>query len=1340
MRRMLLSVFALLLAIPAAASITGVVINPEGQPIAGAKVSLCAPETVEARRERLLSKTPQRPALATMPTDSKGTFAFESPKGQPVVDLRIEASGFAPDAVRLLADDDAGAISLLPAPIMRGTITANGKPVAGAAVIWIGNNTDFLSTTDAEGHYSVPNPSKWANRMAIAHPDYAIHQEVIRNEVKSLDRSLDPGVAVRGRVVGQDGQTAVARASIVVDDLPLASSGDDGSFTIAHAPKEWQEVEGLSGSLGGVRARSGPAALTIRLAKLGTITGVVRDAKSQLPLVNAEVRLGPDNPMGRLRGFGAGANQMAIRSVLTDAKGVFTITTTPGRYSLMAVYPSSIVSSALISVSAGQTVNKALWGAARGRVSGTVMDDAKQPVAGARIEARDVNRGGPMAFVMNRTQPNLEAYSGPDGRFVMRSVTTDAEIQIQAVKKGLPPGTSAKLRLNPGERKTGVLLTIPRGVVFSGKVTDGDGRPLSGVSVEPVEAEGVGQGIAVRRIVRSMIRDRSDEDIVRTGSDGAFNLRLKEGTYDVLFKRDGFATRTLRAQSVTASTPPVTVKLDPGVEISGRVVRGGAGIEGVTVNAISMEGAATATTAPDGSFTLSDLTPGQMMVTATKPDAMIQQMRPVTAPARDVVFDLPRGGRISGRVVDKESKAPVTSFQAGIATSRSAGPMTVVTPPMLKPFTSDDGTFVLENVPPGPTEVVVSAPGYTTEHVPGLNVEDGKTLNDVEVDLETGGKLSGRVTATDGTPLNGVTVRLDPMAGAGPGRVMRFNATNPTAVTDPNGEYSMDSIEPGDKTFTFSHDGYLSESRTVNVAGKDTRLDVQLSTGVSLNGVVSTDAGVPVSDASVNAMSASDPNFGRQSRTDANGQFQIAGVAPGHYTITASKSGLADGILRDFDVSSGAPARVVMKTGGTITGHVIGLTDAELQQTTVTASGANGSASAEVDAGGNYRIDGAPTGSVRVSARAGRGMVMGGKSSPVKSVQLDPGSSVQVDIEFKSSTVIRGRVTRNGQPLANATIAFLPRGGQTQTNSSGTTDSNGAYEINGLDDGPYSVSVIDLDRSGSFATSYTVSGSGNFDIDIKSATLRGTVVDSTTGEPIADARVQIQAAGGNLPGMFSSRAAVTDPSGAFLIDNVQSGSYQATAQKDGYGHDVRNFVVGDTPPDDLQFKIAPSDGVTLRVVDARDNRLLGANVLRVTDAQGREVESGGFRFGGTPEPIKLTLAPGRYSVTVTAIGYAPQVVNVVSPSTQTVSLTPGGTLVLRSKSSAPQRVRLIMPNGAFYPRGMNGIFTIDPSPLTTTLNNVAGGSYTLQVLDAGGNVTNTIPVTVVDGQQNVVEV
>jgi protocatechuate 3,4-dioxygenase beta subunit len=709
-------------------------------------------------------------------------------------------------------------------------------------------------------------------------------------------------------------------------------------------------------------------------------------------------------------------------------------------------------------------------------------------------------------------------------------------------------------------------------------------------------------------------------------------------------------------------------------------------------------------------------------------------MRSVAAPAKDVNIDLPPGGRISGHVVDKASHQPVTSFQAGVSTSRSGGGMVIATPPMLKQFSADDGAFTLENVRPGPTQLVVSAPGYTQAHLPNIEVEEGKSTSDVAVEMETGVRLTGKVTGPDGAPLAGVSVAPDQSRG---GRMMRFDALANSAVTDPSGEYTMEALEPGEKTFNYSLSGYVPEQRTVNLTGKEVRSDVQLSAGLRVSGVVVTESGTPVADALVRASSASDSTFGREAHSDANGGFAFEGLAPGHYTFNAAKSGYANGILHDVDVTAMAPLRVTMKSGGTISGHVNGLTADEMQQTNVMASVAGGgSVSAPVDGGGNYRIDGAPTGTVRVVARSGM-MLGSSKTSEPKTVVLDPGGSATADLDFHSQTVVRGHVTRGGRPLQNAMVMFFPRAAKAQTNATTNADSSGYYEMNGLDDGPYAVQVMDLEKFAPFSTTYEVKGSGTFDIDIKSTTLRGRVLDSTNDQPLNGATVQIRAKGSDGP--MNARGATTDAGGNFSIQDVPLGSYQVSADQDGYGHALKDIDVQDAPPV-VELKLAPSAGITLRVVDGRDGRLIGATA-RVVDMQGNVLSDAGFRFNNTPEPIKLTLAPGTYSVTLFATDYASQTITVASPSSQTVSMTPGGTLLIKSKSPTPLRARLIGADGMPYGRGFGqGIVSLAASPGVTTLPNVAPGTFRLEVLDASDRVVNATSVTISEGQATTVEI
>ncbi len=1319
----LLSLLAVLAALPLHAAISGSVMNSDGMAIAGAKVSVFAPETLTARRERLMSKTPARQPLVTATTDGNGNFRIEPPKDAPIVDMRIDAAGYAPDASRQQSDDEAGAIILIRAEPKSGTIRAGGKGIAGATVTWAGG-AEYTTTTDENGRYTAPDPSKWANRLIVTHPDYARIEESLQQAKRELDRTLTAGVKISGKVVAEDGTTGVGDAAIVLDGWPMTKSGPDGAFAVEHAPKDWSEVHAISGSRIAARASTG-GTMTLKLAKGATVTGNIKDMKSQLPVAGAEVML----TTGGGRGMGGG---FAVRSTVTDAKGNFSLSPLPpGSYGINPNRPNYNIPSASVSVTAGQSLSKPFYATALARVSGVVVDEDKKPVAAARVASQSAGReGGPMMFI-GRPQFGRTAASGPDGRYVLRVAELDADVQISAAKKGYPATKSPIMRLASGERKGNVTLTIPRGVAFSGRVIDRNGKPVSGVSVDAAETQG-DMGGMVRRMVINAGGPPRGEETVTTASDGTFNIRLKEGKYDVVFKREGYAAKTLRTQTVAQNEKPVEVTLEPGVEIAGRVVRGGVGVEGVNVTALSEGGMAQSTTGPDGSFTLADLTPGQMMINVNKMDAMIQEMRPVTAPARDLVIELPAGGRITGRVVDKATHRPLTSFQAGVSTSRGGGGMMIMMPPMMRAFTSDDGTFVLENVKPGPTQVMAMAPGYTTGRAPNVEVKDGETVSDVEVALEAGAKLVGKVTDANGAPVAGVSVRPEMMGG--PGRVMRFDGVDTSAVTDPSGEYTMESLEPGEKTFNFARSGYVTETKTVTLAsGKDTRLDVTIGSGLRIAGVVVTEGGAPVGEATVRASSAA--GGGREAHTDASGSFQLEGLAPGHYTFTAAKSGLANGIVRDVDIAVTNNVRITMKSGSVITGHVTGLAANELEQTTIMASSPTGSASAPVDSAGNFRIEGSPTGTVRVSARMGQ--IFGGtaRSAAPKTVQVEPGSAAQVDIEFQAGTVIRGRVTRNNQPVPNASVAFMPRQGKAQTNANTTADASGRYEVNGLEDGPYTVQVMDMERLTPFTTTYDVRGSGNFDIDVRTASLRGRVLDASTGSPIAEAQVDVRPTGSDT-GFFGSRVAMTDSNGTFVVDSVAKGSYQISADKQGYGHELKQISVDDTP-EEIELKLQPSAGVTLKVVDGRDGRLLGANV-RVTDLQGHEVGGdGGFRFFGGAEPVKLSLAPGSYRATIQAMGYAQRTVMISSPSNQTVALTPGGTLLLRSKSSSALRGRLTDSSGYVYMTSAfnpTGTFRVLESPGTTTLQNVAPGHYRLDVLDTNDQVLKTIQVDVVEGQ------
>jgi large repetitive protein len=1317
MRNRILTLLITLFALPSFAAITGVVMTTDGKPVAGAKITITSFDPIEHRRVRLLTGAPAPAPIATTQTGTNGAFTLETPK-DPLVDLRIEASGYEPQLRRVERDEETGAIALRKADMKSGTVSANGKGVANAKVMIAYGGADFTATTDAEGRYSAPDP-KGALRIVVIHPDYAILEEMSTgSQPLKLDRTLVAGSKFSGKVVGQDNRTPVAKAEILVDGWPLATTADDGSFTIQHLGPKWQTMIARTPSLMGIRSRASETATTIRVNRPATISGTVRDSKTQTPIANVAVRT------GGLR-FDSSESQV----VLTDAKGNFSFPSAPGSFRLSANHPGYELGAAQVSAAAGQTVSKPILIAQLARISGTVTDEDKQPIAAAVVASEEARSNDDMMPPMRMMMRGGEGIgrSGPDGRFTIR--VAESEVRVTAAKKGLPQGKSENLKVVAGERKRGVTVMIPRGFELAGKVTDKDGKPISGVTVTAGETQSGPAGMFQFRTVIGGPR-QNDDEFVKTGSDGTFAMRLKEGTYDVAFRREGYASKSVRAHQVTSASKAVETTLDPSVDITGRVVRNGAGVEGVNVFSFSMGGPSSqAVTGPDGSFVLTDLSPGPARVNFNKPDDFISEVRNLTAPGRDVVVDVPPGGRVIGRVVDKSTKQPVPVFSAGVSPSRGGGGMMMVGPAQMRSFTSDDGSFVLENVAAGAVNLMVSAPGFTTTRMSNIAVEEGKTVSDVVVEMDTGTKLTGRVTGPSGQPLAGVAVRQTMNANM---RAVPMGNMEYTATTDANGDYTMDAVEPGEKTFQFQHSDFLTSTKTVDITGRDARLDAQLTTGTRVTGIVVTEGGAPMPDAQVRAMSAG--GSASSTRSGAGGAFTIERLAPGRYTFTASKTGLADGTLRDFDINSGGPVRITLKSGGTIYGRVSGVADADLSSTMVEARGADGTATGPVDAQGNFRIEGAPTGTVRVAAMVMRGFPDRRTTEP-KTIELQPGDSRQVDVEFRTDVAVTGRVTRNGQMLSGASVQFSPRRGTARTSAGVSTDERGVYTVTGLSDGEYNVNVVDLQRFTPFNTTYTVTGSGTFDIDIRTVTLRGRVLDSSTGEGIGDARVQLRASSSEMGMMFPQRSALTDSAGNFTIDSVAPGRYSATADKDGYGNQVVDTNVTDSAAGELDFKLARNDGITLKIVDGRDGRQLSGGAY-VTDMQGRVVhDEGGFRMGGGgASDMRLPLAAGSYKATIWAYGYAAQTVTLTSPGRQTIGLTPGGTLVIRSKESSPRRARLVDASGAVYMRGGYRLptFTIDAG--TTTMQSIAPGNYTLQLLDNNDRILDSVPVQVLEGQ------
>lgn len=1289
--RNIVALFLSFLALPLSAAIAGNVMSAGGQPVAKARVSIYAFEMPEARFARLLSASPERVPLASAETDAKGNFSLPSPK-EPVVELHVTARGYEPLAWRVEKDEDLGAIALVDRAMRAATVKSGGKPVPNAlvAITYPGTlmggpgGAEYLTRTDAEGRYEAPEVKQQGASIAVIHPDYAIETgftSVTRPGSRDMNVTLVPGTALNGRAVAADGTTPVPNATIYLDTWPRTKSGDDGAFTIARAPQKWNVAVARTDTLMGVLlSASSKGAAVIRMEKLETISGRTIDAQTKRPVAGTLVQLSRSTPS-------------LPRIGITDAKGSFSIQALPGESKVYVAHPAYTFPTNEINVAAGQRVVSDIALTAYARASGVVMDEEERAVPAALVYAQE----GIRADAPSRALRFFSATSGADGRFSVR-VQPDADVRLRAVKRGLPHAKSGAMKLAAGGRKTGIVMTIPTGVAVTGRVVDANDEPLSDVAV--LSRETPMQGWSGPAPSSQQV----DDDVVRTAKDGTFALRLDVGTYDFTFLREGFAPAQVRAQRISADeVNPIVAKLERAVEIAGRVTRGGAPVEGVMISG----GAGDRTrSAADGSFTLSGLTPGVTRLMLMKPDELLREERRITAPARDVVIELPVGVTISGRVTDKTTRSAVREFEVNVERQQGES---MRSSPIGQRFTSDDGTFTLRHVEPGPLQLTAKAAGYASARL-SVDVQEGKDVSDVALELDRAARLTGRITGENGLPLSEASVQLQPRGG--------YSGRPANAKTNANGDYVVEGVDPGERTFRITHPKHTPVVRTVTVAGRETKLDVQLSAGHRVTGTVVDERGAGVEEAEVRAMGGSS---GGQALTNANGVFEIEALAPGRYRFAATKRGLARGVLEDVDVGSSGPLVITMRTGGTILGRVIGLTSAEVAHTIVRAHGQGTMLSSPVDPQGNYRIEGVPAGNVRVQASVAPQASGSTRGSTSHEVQVVSGTPLQLDVEMRGDAVVRGRVTRNGAPLVDATVMFNGRG-EGANHASGRTDHEGRYVVSGLSDGEYSVSAGEARGGARHTITYTVRGSGTLDLDFKAGSVRGRAVDAATGDGLAGISVRFQSS--NNHGSF---LLITDGNGVFATSNLTPGTYRLSAWGDGYAIHQRELAVSDTGLDEVELRLTKSASTTVLVVDGRNGHPIAASAT-VLDAQGRVLEDVVHRMttGDPAQGLKLPLPPGTYTVHVQAQGYAAGRATIAAPSSRTVALTPGGSIRIQSRHTVPRQLRITTPHN---------VIPYQLRPGVNVIEHLVPGTYTLALMNEGdGGVADTVQVIVLEGQ------
>lgn len=231
----------------------------------------------------------------------------------------------------------------------------------------------------------------------------------------------------------------------------------------------------------------------------------------------------------------------------------------PGSYALTFTADGYAPTTATERVLGGQQriLPQVRLGAGTGVVSGTVTDGVR-PLGGVTVtttvDGEEVQVGTPTV--------------GDVGRFVLPALPTPATYVLTVAREGYGPQTVV-VDLAAGEQRTDVLVALAGGVgTVTGRVVDASGAGLGGVRVT---AGGSGTAATTTTLT--------------AGDVGAYTLAgLAPGELTLTFAKDGYEPATVAVAAGQAAADTTTLHTAVGA-VAGRVLRGGAGVAGMTVQA-----------------------------------------------------------------------------------------------------------------------------------------------------------------------------------------------------------------------------------------------------------------------------------------------------------------------------------------------------------------------------------------------------------------------------------------------------------------------------------------------------------------------------------------------------------------------------------------------------------------------------------------------------------------------------------------------------------------------------------------------------------------------------------
>jgi hypothetical protein len=868
-------------------------------------------------------------------------------------------------------------------------------------------------------------------------------------------------------------------------------------------------------------------------------------------------------------------------------------------------------------------------------VSGRVLDADGKPVAGTLVQ------------VILPTRSSLDFAQSPlartsrDGRYALAMPPFQPAESAVVAAGGR---THSVVRSKPfvvGTASRRIDLTLPRMAAVTLRVVDADGKAIPGASVAFAASDEVAASLTYGNLLQPIYAAR----VSRTGATGELALQLLAGTYDFIAAAAGFQTATLTRVAVTRPGP-VTMKLQPAFTIRGRVHRNRIGVANVIVWPIvdrDIVDVAPVTTAADGRFELAGLPRGKYQLSVTKHEELVNETAEAEAPSTPEIALAP-AGMLQARVFDAASGRPLQSFNASVEPADAILASAWAAPRLDLSPGSGDGVFTA-TLPRGAYRIRITAAGYTEGGPFEARVAANETAK-LDLPMDHGATIAGRITDDQGAPVAKASVFATPDETSLGEDAARGSAGNATTAVD--GTYTMSGISRGAVTLSVRAERFVPLRRSLVAEGLMT-VDLTLERGLTVNGMVRLD-GKPLRGASVDAVTAALGGDYQSDVTDANGRFVLRGLVPARYTVNAYAESLPT-VTASLDPTHQQELNLSLdaKPVGVLFGIVTGLPPAgrgKAGHGVVQVDTAQESAEGLVDEGGNYRIENAPSGTITVIAHYKS--TTAERRSPPRTMELEAGQAVRVDLDLGGTISVHGAVTADGKPMPGIAVGFVKDGSDA---GAATTREDGTYEMPLAAPGTYLIFARVADRGPSGLQLREIRGGETVNLDLAEQVVSGTIVDAASQEPIAGASVTLTA---DVPNVAETLGdAVVGREGRFQLLTGASGSYRLVASAPGYAQATQRIQLGNGDRQ-VAFALDKTAALRVRVVDARTGVPLTAGVT-ITTPDRRALPVGQQQSDAGSITI-FWLAAGKYRLTINVGGYASKEVEVTAPGSVDVAM------------------------------------------------------------------------------------